>query len=52
MSGKPIGYTARPVARRATRPLHRREAILAAAEAVFEKKTATMPVAETKPEAR
>lgn len=35
--GPPVGYTTRPVARRAIRPLHRREAIKAAAESVFTK---------------
>lgn len=37
--GEPVGYTARPVARRATRPLHRRKAILDEAEAVFKPAT-------------
>jgi hypothetical protein len=34
----PIGYQTQQVRRRATRPLHSREAILAAAEAVFKPK--------------
>lgn len=34
----PVGYSARPVARRTTRPLHRRDTIRAAAEAVFKGK--------------
>jgi hypothetical protein len=48
---EPVGYIARPLERRATRPLHRREAILAAAEAAFEKKPSTPPT-DPKPDSK
>ncbi len=47
MTGKPqgasLGYVTRPIAKRATRPLHRRENALERAEAIFKPKVDAKP---------
>lgn len=42
--GQPVGYQIQPLARRVTRPLRRRKAIVEAAEAMFTKKPTEKPI--------